>query len=89
MPLTEGKKDAIVDLLTQTKKFLKFNYVLKESSIKCTLSELYKQYETYVTKTYPDYKCERLVEFSSIMKKLGLSHKPIGSYNCYRIHMKR
>ena len=47
MPFTEGKKDAIVDLLTQTEKFLKFNYVLKESSIKCTLSELYKQYETY------------------------------------------
>ena len=85
MPLTENKKDAIVDLLSLTEKFLKFNYVLKELPIKCTLSELYKQYESYVTKNHPDHKCERLVEFSSNMKNLGLSHKPIGGYNCYRI----
>jgi phage pi2 protein 07 len=85
MPLTESKKDAIVDLLTQTEKFLKFNYVLKEIPIKCKLSELYEQYKDYVSINAPDYKCERLVEFSSNMKNLGFVYKPIGGYNHYRI----
>ena len=85
MPMTENKKDAVVELLSQTEKFLKFNYVLKENGIKCKNVELYREYVTYMQNNAPDYKCDSLLEFIQNMKSLGFEFKPIGGYNVYRI----
>jgi Glu-tRNA(Gln) amidotransferase subunit E-like FAD-binding protein len=35
--------------------------------------------------TAPEYKSESLIEFKNNMKALGLYHKEISGYNCYRI----
>ena len=83
MPMTDSKKDAVVELLSQYEKFLKFQYVLKDRSIKCKLIDLHREYEQYVTSNSPDYRCDSLIEFKNNMKNLGLHHKAISGYDCY------
>eukprot|EP01038_Epipyxis_sp_PR26KG_P018189 gene18189-25585_t len=64
MPITDNKKDAIVELLTPIEKFLKFQYVLKSRNVKCKLVELYNEYLIYLDHNHSEYKSEKLTEFS-------------------------
>ena len=83
--MTQAKLNAIVDLLLPTEKFLKFNYVLKQKSIKCKTIDLYKEYVQYMKENQPEYKCDKLNEFTQHMKDLNFTFRNIGGYNSYRI----
>ena len=85
MPLTQGKKDAIVDLMSPLEKFLKFHYLLKKKEIKRTIKELYLEYSEFIKTKKEDQHIESPAEFRTEMKNLGFEFKPIGGYNSYRI----
>ena len=47
IPNTENKKEIIAELLTPMEKFLKYNYVLRQTGKNSYLGDLLEKYNTY------------------------------------------
>ena len=82
MPLTESKMIAVSELLTPLEKFLKLNFLLRNTGINeklKTLHELYKRFDD------GKYAMTSIQKFSSNMRELGFKYKPMNGYNTYNI----
>jgi len=83
MPETRAKLNMIADLLTPIEKFLKFEFLLQNKSVKLKPKELHAQYEKYCEDS--GLHAEKKIEFTTGMEQFGFKYSMINEYNAYRI----
>lgn len=83
MPETRAKLNIIADLLTPIEKFLKFEFLLQNKSVKLKPKELHARYEKYCEDN--GLHAEKNIEFTTNMEQYGFKYSMINGYNAYRI----
>jgi hypothetical protein len=87
-PLTQNKKDALINLLNPVYKFIKFNFIMCDKPINTQTKELYEQYITYCQKTEQRESKKR--KFISLLREVGITYKTKNSkciinYSCEQL----
>lgn len=86
MPLTEAKKDAIVDNLSLAYKFLKDKYVLEKKGIEhMRTSHFYNLYKDYCSSKGKDKYVTGNTKFHKQIKDLGITTKIRDGYPFYTV----
>lgn len=83
MPLTQSKLDSFAKRLDTVEQFLKFEYILKQKAISCTVQQLYDEFKCVCHEkglTKPLSK----IDFNSRMEKLGIKYFKSDSLNKYK-----
>ena len=86
MPETKRKNDCMADLLKSPFKFIKYNFVLTNKDLKCTVKELYEYYTTYCEKTEQKQTFQR--PFVALLREIGIEYKTSNSKTFYNINIK-
>lgn len=73
MPETQSKLDAIADRLEMHYKFIKQEYILKNKSMKITLTNLHKEYEAFMTRHNKTPISN--IEFNKKLKNVNINYK--------------
>jgi len=88
MPDTKRKKEYIADLIKSPFKFIKFNYILTNKDLNCSVKEFYEYYQTYCEKTeqkqiYQKRPC------IALLREIGIDYKTSNSKTTYNIDVKQ
>ena len=83
--LTKSKTDAITDRLNNAYKFLKFNYILSNKSLKNTTKTLYEEYKYYCSKVGYNKLTKR--NFISALREVNIRYSSRNSKCVYDVQL--
>jgi hypothetical protein len=85
---TKAKKAAKADRLHTIYKFIKFNYILREEDLECTVKELFKDYQDYLELIESQAKVKKR-QMCSVLREAGIDYKCNNSKSTYKYNVEQ